>query len=319
MAAIKKHQRDLKYQDMTPSEKADVDAKKKATAEKSKKTREDNKRKAEEEDQVTNVGSSSKPGQKKPRGGVIAAHGKSSLNQVISKETTKSVKKKRNFKEEAILTKSMQGSYGVRTFNAGTIKGNASPPYKDDTCKIIEDLTRIVNVVHIHVQKASLFLIESIMAGPVEHHFLLQSMVSNGKTNDGGLEFWRAFSRLIATGSSGSQIPIITHFKTLTEWKSFVVDSSQILPYTGLSTLLDNNAPILASSFRGQIVGRISLLIGKIFERSVDLEATENEIEDILRDAVSNLENQTMDQYSAPVNTPENMTIYNQFAQGMFT
>ena len=49
---------------MTPLEKADVDAKKKATAEKSKKTREENKRKAEEEGQVTNVGSSSKPAQK---------------------------------------------------------------------------------------------------------------------------------------------------------------------------------------------------------------------------------------------------------------
>jgi hypothetical protein len=98
-----------------------------------------------------------------------------------------------------------------------------------------------------------------------------------------------------------------------------VVDSSQILPYTGLSTLLDNNAPILASSFRGQIVGRISLLIGKILEKSVDLEATEYEIQDILRDAVSNLENQIMDQYPAPVYTPENMVIYNQFAQGMFT
>jgi hypothetical protein len=111
---------------MTPLQKAVVDDKKKAIAEKSKKTREENKRKAEEDVQVTSVGASSKPAQKKPRGGVIAAHGKSSLNQIISKDTTKTVEKKRNFKEEAILTKSMQGSYGVRTFNAGTIKGNAS-------------------------------------------------------------------------------------------------------------------------------------------------------------------------------------------------
>jgi hypothetical protein len=60
--------------------------------------------------------------QKKPKASKVAAFGKNAVNDSSYKPEQEN--KKRTMKETTSLTKSLQGSHGTRTLNAGVLKAN---------------------------------------------------------------------------------------------------------------------------------------------------------------------------------------------------
>lgn len=220
-------------------------------------------------------GPSEKPPKKKrktkakvDKKGSVAAHGRGVLDNTSFKE--KKEPEKRDMRTLPRLTKSLQKQHGTRSLNCGTLMAslrgnpNFNQEAQDIVGTIINSLVSIVNVVHIHAQKAALFLIENVMAGPVEHHFLLQEMVTSGTANDGGNLFWQNLSNLVCTGATRTNSLLLNHFMGMEGWNNFVIPTNYTTGFPSLSRLLENNASNLAASFRGQVVGRLSLLIAKV-------------------------------------------------------
>ena len=214
----------------------------------------------EDEDAIQEKKARPKKFQKVQKGS-IEAHGRSVLDNTSFKEHVEP--SKRLMGELSRKTKELQKKHGTRSLDCGTLKGNS-------VIATMTKLAEIVNVVHVYAQKAAFFLIERVMAGPMEHHYLLQEMVTSGTLNDGGNSFWMNLCNFVCTGESKSSQLIMKHFMKMDGSCSFVIPGHYRLGFKNLSRLLENNAANLAANFRGQVVGRISILIAKVLANDAD-------------------------------------------------
>jgi hypothetical protein len=208
---------------------------------------------------------------KRQRRGVISSFGRDSLS--VTSYSAKKVPQKRKIKETTKLMNSQKGKHGTRTLFAGTIQANlrvgSGAPLSDFQTIVktmLENYATIVNIVHVHAQKAALFIIENIIEEGEQHYWILQEMVDNGTKNDGGNAFWQNLCNLVCKGRTQTKFPLLKKFMRMEGWEQFVIQKELLCGYSALSVLLENNASVLASSFRGQVIGRLPSLIAKVLE-----------------------------------------------------
>jgi hypothetical protein len=251
-------------------------------------------------DEETTLTEKKKP-KKKARGNT-AAFGLKALNSILPK---KGVVKKRQMKPTTSESKRLGKLHEMNVWEVGVLECKLRngqeklDEFGKHMLKAIRACVETVNNIFRRCQKASLFLVEHLMERPAIY-YLLQELITNGKADDGGQQFWTALMQLLYSGESMSPNVLIRYFKALPEFKRFLVPAKEKIDLNGsYYNLIQNNAKTLAASFRGQIIGKLPLLIAQILEETdhKDLPETRASIESILTYSCSKMDKDSLEKY----------------------
>jgi hypothetical protein len=138
----------------------------------------------------------------------------------------------------------------------------------------MKNVVRSANIMLRYAQKAALFLVEHIMADPnLTRVYLLQDMLGTHK-KEGGRSFWVGLCNFIRRSRQfESSCLLLRYFKNLPQATQFQMaqHDSSIVEHR----LVEQNADHLATSFRGQIIGRLPVLISKCLTENVPIASIE--------------------------------------------
>lgn len=270
------------------------------------KSKERRKREMEEVTEVVEVANEEKmptaKKKKKKAQGNIAAFGQNALNSSLPE---KGEVQKRTMRPTTSATKALSKKNEMNVWEVGVLECKLKngqeklDRFGKDVLNAVEASVKTVNNVIRACQKAALFLVEHLM-NDSKLHFLLQQLLSNGKKDDGGQQFWTCLMQLIYCGESGSKNVLIRYLKTLPELELFLVpEREKIILHGSFFNLFENNAKTLAAAFRGQIIGKMNMLVARVLEETAEQELQErtSQIEEILKLSCSRLEGEALEQY----------------------